>query len=314
MVPIVERPMPISKYSLKCPYLMTPTRIVIHNTANDASAQNEVTYMQGNSKEGGFHYAVDDKEIIHCSPLNRNTWNATDGNGKGNREGIAIEICYSKSGGERFEKAQENAAELTAKILKEKGWGIDKVTKHYDYYKGKICPHRTLQQYGWDFFLNLVKKYMGEAPKPTPKPEPAPVPKPTNKKVDVTYRVKTQKHGWLPAVKNLSDYAGWQASPITQIEVTVSDGTIRGRVHTSSWSGYSTAKKITLGNGTSKIDAVELYYNTPDNIRPYKKAKYRVASGKSYYPWQYDNEKTKGQDGYAGAIGKPIIRLQISIE
>ena len=42
MVPIIERPMPLSKYGLKCPYLMTPTRIVIHNTANDASAQNEV--------------------------------------------------------------------------------------------------------------------------------------------------------------------------------------------------------------------------------------------------------------------------------
>ena len=35
---------------------------------------------------------------------------------------------------------------------------------------------------------------------------------------------------------------------------------------------------------------VEVYYYTPDSIRPYKKAKYRVAPvGGSYYPWQYDN-------------------------
>ena len=49
--------------------------------------------------------------------LDRNAWHDSDGNGKGNREGIAIEICYSKSGGERFEAAQKNAAELTAKLL-----------------------------------------------------------------------------------------------------------------------------------------------------------------------------------------------------
>ena len=31
-----------SKYSIKCPYTMKPTRIVVHNTANDASANNEI--------------------------------------------------------------------------------------------------------------------------------------------------------------------------------------------------------------------------------------------------------------------------------
>ena len=68
------------------------------------------------------------------------------------------------------------------------------------------------------------------------------------------------------------------------------------------------------GNGL-EIDAVEVYYYTPDNIRPYKKAKYRVAPvGGSYYPWQYDNETGNGQDGYAGAFGKPIGKLQIVIE
>ena len=64
-----------------------------------------------------------------------------------------------------------------------------------------------------------------------------------------------------------------------------------------------------------EIDAVEVYYYTPDSIRPYKKAKYRVAPvGGSYYPWQYDNETGNGQDGYAGAFGKPIGKLQIVIE
>ena len=34
-----------SRYSIKCPYAMTPTRVVVHNTANDAPAANEIAYM-----------------------------------------------------------------------------------------------------------------------------------------------------------------------------------------------------------------------------------------------------------------------------
>lgn len=159
-----------NKYNIKCPYGMTATRIVVHNTANDASANNEVRYMINNNNEVSFHYAVDDKEVVQGIPLNRNTWNAGDGNGPGNRQGISIEICYSLSGGDRFIKAEQNAAKLIAQLLKERGWGIDKVTKHQDY-NGKYCPHRTLDM-GWDRFLNMIKKEMGEtSTQPTNNPQ-----------------------------------------------------------------------------------------------------------------------------------------------
>ena len=152
---IIKNLVPESKYSVKCPYSMIPTRIVVHNTANDASAKNEISYMISNNKEVSFHYAVDDKEVVQGIPENRNAWHSGDGGkGKGNREGIAIEICYSKSGGEKFTKAEENAVELIVDILKRYGWGIDKVTKHQDYNK-KYCPHRTLDL-GWDRFLGMI--------------------------------------------------------------------------------------------------------------------------------------------------------------
>ena len=144
-----------SKYAIKCPYSMTPTRIVVHNTANDATAKNEVAYMIRNNNQVSFHYAVDDKEIVQGIPENRNAWHSGDGNGKGNREGIAIEICYSKSGGAKFDKAEANAVELIVDILKRYGWGVDKVTKHQDY-NGKYCPHRTLDL-GWDRFISMVE-------------------------------------------------------------------------------------------------------------------------------------------------------------
>lgn len=153
---VVQNLVPASKYSIKCPYSMAPEFIVVHNTANDASARNEIANMISNNNQVSFHYAVDDKEIIQGIPENRNAWHAGDGaNGQGNRKGLSIEICYSKSGGKRFEEAEKLAAKFIAYKLYEKGWGIDKVKKHQDF-SGKYCPHRTLDM-GWQRFLDMVQ-------------------------------------------------------------------------------------------------------------------------------------------------------------
>ncbi len=154
---IIQNLCPKSKYSIKCPYSMTPIGVCIHNTANDASAKNEVSYMLGNDNKVSYHYAVDDKEIIQAIPNNRNAWHAGDGNGDGNRKYLSVEICYSESGGTRFEAAMKNAAALTADLLKKYGWDISHVKKHQDF-SGKYCPHRILGDYGWDYFLNLIKE------------------------------------------------------------------------------------------------------------------------------------------------------------
>ncbi len=140
---------------------MSPEFVVVHNTANDAPAANEIKYMISNDNQVSFHLAVDDKEVIQGLPLDRNAWACGDGTkGQGNRKGIQVEICYSKSGGARFENAEKNAARFIAKLLKERGWGIDKVKKHQDF-SGKYCPHRTLDV-GWSSFVNMVKDYLNE--------------------------------------------------------------------------------------------------------------------------------------------------------
>lgn len=149
-------------YSIKCPYLMTAEFIVVHNTANDATAQNEVAYMIGNKNQVSFHYAVDDQEVVQGIPINRNAWHAGDGNGEGNRKGISIEICYSKSGGTRFDQAEKNAAHFIATLLRERQWGIEKVKKHQDF-RNKYCPHRTLDK-GWNGFLQMIKSYLDDIP------------------------------------------------------------------------------------------------------------------------------------------------------
>lgn len=150
---------PTNKYNIKCPYVMTPECITVHNTANDASAMSEVSYMLGNNKQVSFHTAIDEYRAVQGIDFNRNTWNAGDGaKGKGNRKSISIEICYSKSGGEKFVQAEKNAAEYIAGLLKKYNWGIEKVKKHQDWSK-KYCPHRTLDK-GWDKFLKMIESHL----------------------------------------------------------------------------------------------------------------------------------------------------------
>ncbi|MFD3199328.1 N-acetylmuramoyl-L-alanine amidase [Bacillus sp. LR_5] len=140
-----------SKYSVKCPYSMDAKYITFHNTANDASADAEIRYMIGNNNEVSYHFAVDDKEVVQGIPADRNAWHTGDGNGaaSGNRTSIGVEVCYSKSGGAKYKAAEKLAIKFIAQLLKERGWGVDRVRKHQDW-SGKYCPHRVLAEDRWE--------------------------------------------------------------------------------------------------------------------------------------------------------------------
>ena len=81
-------------------------------------------------------------------------------NGEGNRNYIAVEICYSLSGGDRFKKAEQRAAKEVAALLKQYNWTINNVKKHQDFSK-KYCPHRTLDL-GWQRFLNMIQEELNK--------------------------------------------------------------------------------------------------------------------------------------------------------
>ena len=153
------------KYDIKCPYSMQPKGICVHNTANDAPAKNEISYMKSNNMEVSFHVAIDDVEAIQGIPFNRNAWACGDGaNGEGNRNYIQIEICYSKSGGIKFANAEKRAAKEIATLLKQYGWTINNVKKHQDF-SNKYCPHRTLDN-GWKRFLTMIEVELSNLNKP----------------------------------------------------------------------------------------------------------------------------------------------------
>jgi len=138
---------------------MTPTTITIHNTGNpSSSARNERAWLvsTANDRTASYHIVVDDREAIECIPLTENAWHAGDGSGptSGNRTSISIEICESGN----YAQTLRNAAQLVAKMLKERGWGIDRLRRHYDW-SGKICPRLMYdggKWTGWTEFKNMV--------------------------------------------------------------------------------------------------------------------------------------------------------------
>ena len=303
---------PSNKISIKCPYSMNPTRIVVHNTANDASAMSEISYMLGNSKEVSFHFAVDDYRVVQGIETNRNAWHAGDGHGKGNMQGIAIEICYSKSGGDRFIKAEQNAAKFIAQLLKERGWGIDKVTKHQDY-SGKYCPHRTLDM-GWERFLNMIRSELGQAQVniSTSSQEP-------DYTGNITYQsYDNVKKKWLPEVINYNDYAGNFGNAMGGLRAKCKYGEIKIQVHTvgGSWLDWVSSKNYSKNNKTNGNSYAGIYGKNIDGVR--------IKSTKGYVTYQAHlkggnwleevdsrNSDNGGANSYAGIYGRVIDAIRM---
>ena len=143
--------------------------IVIHETGNaskgaDAKGHSEYlkTLAAANNTYTSWQYTVDDDCAYHHIPDDEVAWHASDGSveGGGNMAGIGIEICVNSDGD--FAKARDNAAWLTAKLLKEHGLTISAVKQHYDFARDKKnCPQTIRNQGLWNSFLAAVQKYYG---------------------------------------------------------------------------------------------------------------------------------------------------------
>lgn len=306
MVNVRQRPMPSNRYSIKCPYSMNAEFITIHNTANKASAEDEITYMINNNNSTSFHVAVDDVEIIECIPFNRNAWHAGDGNtGMGNRKSIGVEICYSILGGGKFEAAQRNAAEYTAHLLKQNNWGIDRLRKHQDW-SGKFCPHRTLSDYGWDYFLNLVTEYLN-----INSIENIDIKTDT---VDVVYQTWDDiKNVWLPNVQNREDYAGIFGHDVCAVYASLSKGNITYAVHGSEskkWYPAVTNRNDYAGVFNEPIDGLMMKTDSGHTLhyRVHLRAKNQWLPDVTGYDINDDN------NGYAGVLGQEIDAVEIWLD
>lgn len=156
------------------------------------------------------------------------------------------------------------------------------------------------------------------------------------RKVNVIYQAQIDGDYWLPQVINDEDYAGIRGRNITGITLSTDIGYAVYRVYSNGrWLAYVDSRNSDIsdyyngyaGNGYS-IEAVEVYYYTPDTLlyneaphyqafteNGYKYAYYRVSTTENdYFPYQTDNERNDGQDGYAGIYGRKVDRFQIVIK
>ncbi|MES9782395.1 N-acetylmuramoyl-L-alanine amidase, partial [Bacillus thuringiensis] len=115
-------------------------------------------------------------------PLERNAWHCGDGSGNGNRKSIGVEICYSLSGGDRYYKAEDNAAIVVAQLMKQYNIPISKVRTHQSW-SGKYCPHRMLAEGRWNSFIERVQNAYNGGGSPV---IPTPIP-PSNDGTKVAY-------------------------------------------------------------------------------------------------------------------------------
>jgi N-acetylmuramoyl-L-alanine amidase CwlA len=152
--------------------------IPIHCTGNyaaTAGAKNHAEYIYGGSggTQTSWHYTIDSKEIWQHFEDTRACWHAGDGaNGPGNTTSIALEICVNDKAS--FKKACENAAWLTAELLKKHGLAVDRVVQH-NKRSGKNCPAELRSgAWGvtWAAFISMVKKEL-EARTASPASVPA---------------------------------------------------------------------------------------------------------------------------------------------
>ena len=291
--------------------------IAIHHMAGVLTAEQCGNIFKQVNRGASTHYGVGKNgEIGQYVDESDTAW--ANSNWDSNCKSVTIETSNSQTGGNWpvSDVTLKSLIKLVADIAKRNNITLvkGKTLVWHRMYAATTCPG--------DYLLSKLDYIISEANKinnggSVPQPTPSPTPQPSSQTVNATYRVKTKKHGWLPEVKNLTDYAGYENSPITDVAIKVDKGSIKYRVHVrgGNWLPWVTGYNINdikngyAGNGC-EIDAIQVYYYTPNDIRPFKKAKYKVNN----YSFQNDTETTNGQDGYAGVYGVNVTKFQIVIE
>lgn len=308
-----------------------PIGIFIHNDAGsqNANAAFYRNWLPTHDLGNGFaHYYVANDGVLQAEDDHNCAWHC--GQYDGNLNYLSIEVCQSMGDINIFKSNEEKALQLAAQKCKQYGIAPNTSTirLHQEVY-ATACPHRSVEIHGGAaaakaYFIARIRQLMGENVKipvnnvsnthsVTQSGEPG---------VVFTYAVQLTDGTTLPEVTNLNDFAGIIGKRISNVAIRVNKGNVKYQVHVlgGDWlpwvTGYNWGdfNNGYAGNGQA-IDAIRVYYETPSDIVSkfgYQKAQYRVAPVNSpYYDWQFDDETTGGQDGFAGCFGIAIDRFQL---
>lgn len=117
--------------------------IVVHNTANTATAVQEANNLKNNNGSSSFQYAVDDVDIVQCVHDYDTAWAVGAWAGAvqyiGNNQSISIEVC--NPGTEFSDACKKNLRALVLHLMEYYGIPADHVVRHWDCHSGrKQCP------------------------------------------------------------------------------------------------------------------------------------------------------------------------------
>lgn len=275
--------------------------ITIHHMAGRLTAEQCGNIFQNPNREASSNYGIgyDGRIALYVDESNTSWCNS---NWDSNCKSVTIETSDNDDSWYINKTTMESLIRLVADIGKRNNLGKlvkgKNVTWH-SMFTNTDCPGEYLLS-KIDYICEEANKLNNETPK----------------EVNIYSQGYTNETGWLPQVKNLEDNVGYKNYPLRYLALKVDKGSIKYRVTTTSGRklGWITGCNINdLNNGCAgngePIATVEVYYYTPNDIRPYKKAKYRVNN----YDWQYDTEISYNQDGYAGVEGVVATKFEIEI-
>lgn len=299
-------------------------KITPHHMAGNLSVEACCNLFARPDAQASANYVIgSDGRIALCVDECNRAW--TSASPWNDQQAITIEVANDEIGGQWHvsDKAFASLVDLCVDICQRNNFRLSfdgtkngSLTMH-KMFAATTCPGPYLESRMGELAELVNARLDGQCDTPADDSAATPTATPTTAKVNAYYRVRTAKHGWLPEVCNLTDYAGYEGSPITDVAIRVDRGSVTYRVHVkgAGWLPVVTGCDINdaqngyAGNG-QVIDAVEIYYHTPDDIRPYQRAIYKANN----YDWQHDNETGNGQDGYAGVFGTPITELRLYVE
>ncbi|HVL25232.1 MAG TPA: N-acetylmuramoyl-L-alanine amidase [Thermomicrobiales bacterium] len=135
----------------------TPRRSVQHGNGNpNSTAAGEATYLfnGADGRQASYHLACDDKEAWCMVPLDEVTWQAADGAGPGNMNGVSCEMVEDEAlwaDDARREACIANNAELMGKIAAR--LDIERPERHWDFNAADPdrhhCPNKLMSLGLW---------------------------------------------------------------------------------------------------------------------------------------------------------------------
>ena len=135
--------------------------IVIHdsgNTGKGANAESHFKYFNSGDRRSSADFFVDGTQSLQINDyMKYYTWHCGDGHGRygiTNNNSVGIEICINSDGD--YNKAVQNAVELTIYLMSKLNIDINHVVRHYDASR-KCCP-MSMSGNGWAKWFEFKKR------------------------------------------------------------------------------------------------------------------------------------------------------------